>query len=68
MEPTKAQSLLLECVSCGIGHAYWVMNEQPCTGDGSHEWQIPNGRPLEGRNVIIGGQSAYQIGGFISWD
>lgn len=22
----------------------------------------------EGKNVVIGGQSAYQVGGFITWD
>ena len=68
MEPTKTQSLLLECVSCGIGHAYWVMNETLCNGDGGHDWQIPNGETPQGENVIIGGQVAYQVGGFITWD
>ena len=64
------QDKLLQCAGCGIGYSFWVMTEEPCEDSGDcHDWEdSPNDEDVEGENVIVGGQSAYKVGGFITWD
>lgn len=50
----------------------WVMTEEPCEGgEECHDWEgsLDDDEELpQGENVVIGGEVAYKVGGFITWD
>ena len=70
--PKETQLTRLHCAECGIGYPMWVMNETPCEGgEECHDWEgslDDDEETPEGENVVIGGQVAYKVGGFITWD
>jgi len=59
------------CEVCGISWETYEATQPDCEGgEECHDWEdsMNDDEMPEGENVIIGGQSAYKVGGFITWD